>query len=55
MTKHTRTVIKTYFLCDECGEECGYGKRTVVLADKTELHACGHLCARAQDEKLMAA
>lgn len=55
MTKHTRTVIETYFLCDECGQECGDGMRTVARADTTELHSCGYLCAQAQDEKLSAA
>lgn len=53
MSRHTRTVVETFYLCDECGEECGNGFRTCTTASGAEVHACSASCQKAQDEKLM--
>lgn len=54
MSEHTRTVVVTLFICDECGAECGTGFRTLRMASGPDMHACSKPCEAAQDEKVMA-
>ncbi len=54
MSEHTRTVVETFYLCDECGEECGNGFRTLRMASGPDMHACSKPCEAAQDEKVVA-
>lgn len=54
MSEHSRTVVVTYFICDECGEECGNGFRTRRVVSGPDMHACSKPCEAAQDEKVIA-